>query len=139
LRVAFDHARQALGYARLSGDDEPRHFGDLGLEELLMSLAAGPELARFVEAELSPLLEHDAKSSTPLIPVLRCYLESGAAKSETARRLHVERRTVYRRLAMITTLLGKDLSGVETQARLFVAVRGLELLRHRRSRESVGV
>ena len=56
--------------APLLGDEEKlrvvRRLDDLGIHHLLRRLSDGPELAHFVESQLQPLLDHDAKSSSPL-------------------------------------------------------------------------
>ncbi|MEX0991000.1 MAG: PAS domain-containing protein [Actinomycetota bacterium] len=107
------------------------HFSDLGIHHLLAQLSEGPALARFVESELAPLLTHDARSSSPLVPTLRVYLANGGRKSPSARDLHIERRSLYHRLARIEKLLGRKLDDAETRVKLDVAVRGLDLLRAR--------
>ena len=43
-----------------------------------------PLWSRFVETELGPLLEHDARRSLQLLPTLRAYLEHGTNKSAAA-------------------------------------------------------
>ena len=107
------------------------HFRDLGVQHLLALLSEGPQLARFVESELSPLLQHDAKSGTPLLPTLRVLLENGGRKQPSARALHIERRTIYHRIDRIEQLLARDLDDHETRVKLEVALRGLSLLQVR--------
>jgi purine catabolism regulator len=107
------------------------HFGELGVHHLLARLAEGPELSSFVESELSPLLDYDATAKVPLLPTLAAYLEHGARKAVTARALHLERRTLYFRIARIEKLLGRSLDDREVQLRCHLAIRGLELLKLR--------
>ena len=104
------------------------HFEDLGLTHLLSTLAEGPDLARFVEIELGPLIGHDRTQGSSLIPTLRAFLAEHGSKTAAARRLHVERRTVYYRLDRIASLLGRDLDNTEARLRLDVALRGLDLI-----------
>ena len=57
LRRAFEQAAEAASFGvRTSRGPGVHHFGDLGVHHLLLHLSEGPELARFVEAELKPLL-----------------------------------------------------------------------------------
>jgi purine catabolism regulator len=108
-------------------------FDDLGVLRLLASLAGGPELARYIEDELGPVLKHDAKATNPLLPTLRTYLACDGNKSQAAAELFVQRRTLYYRLERITSLLGRSLDDPDTRQALVFAVRGHDLL-HRSGR-----
>jgi PucR family transcriptional regulator, purine catabolism regulatory protein len=135
LRKALTEASEAAGYGmRVARGSGVYHFEDLGLLQLLGRLSDGPELPQFVEAELGPLLEHDAGHRTPLLQTLTVYLERGGRKAEAARALHIERRSLYYRLERIEKLLGRRLDDPSTRLRLEVALQGLDILRQRSSR-----
>jgi purine catabolism regulator len=106
-----------------------QHYDGLGLHQLLLPLADRPELARFVESELGPLLAHDATSGSPLLHTLRVYLSRSGKKADATRELHIERRTLYRRLDRLERILGRPISNHENQTRLTFALYGLDLLR----------
>jgi purine catabolism regulator len=130
LHRAFEEAREAARYGITIGRGSGVYrYGDLGLHQLLLRLASGPDLARFVESELGALLNHDARSSAPLLPTLRAYLDHGGSKTACAKALQIERRSIYHRLDRIRKLLRDDLEDPEVRARLTVALRGLDLLR----------
>jgi PucR family transcriptional regulator, purine catabolism regulatory protein len=132
LRQAFEQAAEAAEFGRRSPRGGPaHHFGDLGTYHLLVRLAQGPELAAFIESELSPLLAHDARSSAKLIPTLEAYLGNACRKTDAARELWIQRRTLYGRLARIERLLGRSLDDQDTRTRLTLALQGLGLLRER--------
>jgi len=134
LQRALEEAVEALSFGRKAGDRRAvHHFAELGTYQLLVRLAQDPELARFVEAELSPLLEHDARSRAKLMPTLRSYLEHAGHKAQTVRALRVQRRTLYARLARIERILGRDLSTQDTRTRLTLAIQALDLLQDRDS------
>jgi PucR family transcriptional regulator, purine catabolism regulatory protein len=134
LQRALEEAVEALGFGRKAGDRRTvHHFAELGTYQLLVRLAQDPELARFVEAELSPLLEHDARSRAKLMPTLRSYLEHAGHKAQTVRALRVQRRTLYARLARIERILGRDLDTQDTRTRLTLAIQALDLLQDRDS------
>ncbi len=127
---AVSHAAQVNG-GELMGERLSApivHFEDLGLTHLLSTLAEGPDLARFVDVELGPLVGHDRTQGSSLIPTLRAFLAEHGSKTAAAKRLHVERRTVYYRLDRIASLLGRDLDNTEARLRLDVALRGLDLI-----------
>ena len=125
---------EGLNFGGKAGDRRVvHHFAELGTYQLLVRLAQDPELARFVEAELSPLLEHDARSRAKLMPTLRSYLEHAGHKAQTVRALRVQRRTLYARLARIERILGRDLDTQDTRTRLTLAIQALDLLQDRGS------
>ncbi|MEU6915044.1 PucR family transcriptional regulator, partial [Streptomyces olindensis] len=115
--------------AAAAATEEVRHFDDLGALRLLVALSEGPELRRYVEDELGPLLEHDALVKNPLLPTLRTFLDCGGNKARAAEALFVQRRTLYHRLDKLSDILGLDLTRVDNQQRLQLAVRGHDLLR----------
>ncbi len=79
---------------------------DLGVYHLLAGVVADADLERFVEQQLGPLLEHDARSGSDLIVTLDTYLESGLSKTAAAATLNIRRQTLYHRLDRIAGLLG---------------------------------
>jgi purine catabolism regulator len=136
LQRSLEEAIEALEYGRKSAQHRPVHyFGDLGTYQLLVRLAQDPELSRFVDAELSGLLAHDARSRAKLLPTLRAYLDNAGRKADTVRVLRVQRRTLYARLARIEQLLRRDLDAAEVRVSLTLALQGLDLLHDRQRRQ----
>jgi purine catabolism regulator len=69
------------------------------------------------------LRSHDAASRPSLLPTLEAYLAHAGRKAETARELHLNRQTLYNRLARISELLGTDLEDPHTVLALSLALR----------------
>jgi purine catabolism regulator len=128
LPAAVEQARSAASVAMARPDKAVHRFDDLGVLRLLASLAGGPELSRYIEDELGPLLKHDAKATNPLLPTLRTYLSCDGNKSQAAQALFVQRRTLYYRLERIEALLGRPLDDADNRQALVFAVRGHDLL-----------
>lgn len=128
LSSAVEQSRSAASVAAARPDKAVHRFDDLGVLRLLASLAGGPELARYIEDELGPLLKHDAKATNPLLPTLRTYLSCDGNKSQAAQELYVQRRTLYYRLERIENLLGRSLDTTDNRQALIFAVRGHDLL-----------
>ncbi|MDT5181741.1 MAG: PucR family transcriptional regulator, purine catabolism regulatory protein, partial [Mycobacterium sp.] len=128
LPAAVEQARSAASVAMARPDKAVHRFDDLGVLRLLASLAGGPELSRYIEDELGPLLKHDAKATNPLLPTLRTYLSCDGNKSQAAQALFVQRRTLYYRLERIEALLGRPLDDADNRQALIFAVRGHDLL-----------
>lgn len=119
LRHAAETATAAQGLPDRPWYDARR----LDIDLLLWRLRDHRDLAAFVDRALGPLLEHDRRSRPPLLPTLTTYLDHAGRKAETARELHLNRQTLYNRLARIGELLGTDLDDPQTVLALSLALR----------------
>ncbi|MFE6848580.1 PucR family transcriptional regulator [Streptomyces sp. NPDC057686] len=119
LRHAAETATAAHGLPSRPWYDARR----LDIDLLLWRLREHPDLAAFVDRAIGALRTHDATSRPPLLPTLETYLAHAGRKAETARELHLNRQTLYNRLARISELLGTDLDDPETVLSLSLALR----------------
>ncbi|MFF8293817.1 PucR family transcriptional regulator [Streptomyces sp. NPDC016309] len=122
LRHAAETATAAQGLPDRPWYDARR----LDIDLLLWRLGrhgGGSALAAFVDRAIGPLREHDRTSRPPLLPTLETYLAHAGRKAETARELHLNRQTLYNRLARIGDLLGTDLDDPQTVLALSLALR----------------
>lgn len=121
LRHAAETATAAQGLPDRAWYDARR----LDIDLLLWRLHQhdGTALAAFVDRAIGPLRAHDRRSKPPLLPTLQTYLAHAGRKAETARELHLNRQTLYNRLARIGELLGTDLDDPQTVLALSLALR----------------
>ncbi|BBC96868.1 MULTISPECIES: PucR family transcriptional regulator [Streptomyces] len=119
LRHAAETATAAQGLSDRPWYDARR----LDIDLLLWRLRDHPDLAAFVDRAIGPLRDHDRRSKPPLLPTLETYLAHAGRKAETARELHLNRQTLYNRLARIGELLGTDLDDPQTVLALSLALR----------------
>ncbi|WP_371672448.1 PucR family transcriptional regulator [Streptomyces sp. NBC_00289] len=119
LRHAAETATAAQGLSDRPWYDARR----LDIDLLLWRLRDHPDLAAFVDRAIGPLRDHDSRSRPPLLPTLQTYLAHAGRKAETARELHLNRQTLYNRLARIGELLGTDLDDPQTVLALSLALR----------------
>ncbi|MFG2299063.1 PucR family transcriptional regulator [Streptomyces sp. NPDC048603] len=119
LRHAAETATAAQGLPARPWYDARR----LDIDLLLWRLREHPDLSAFVDRAIGALRQHDATSRPPLLPTLETYLAHAGRKAETARELHLNRQTLYNRLARISELLGTDLDDPETVLSLSLALR----------------
>ncbi|WP_120724721.1 PucR family transcriptional regulator [Streptomyces hundungensis] len=119
LRHAAETAAAAQGLPERPWYDARR----LDIDLLLWRLRDHRDLAAFVERAIGPLQTHDRASRPPLLPTLETYLAHAGRKAETARELHLNRQTLYNRLARIADLLGTDLDDPQTVLALSLALR----------------
>ncbi|MGW0538354.1 PucR family transcriptional regulator [Streptomyces sp. NPDC003032] len=119
LRHAAETATAAQGLTDRPWYDARR----LDIDLLLWRLRDHPDLAAFVDRAIGPLRAHDQRSKPPLLPTLQTFLAHAGRKAETARELHLNRQTLYNRLARISELLGTDLDDPQTVLALSLALR----------------
>ncbi|NEB94702.1 PucR family transcriptional regulator, partial [Streptomyces bauhiniae] len=119
LRHAAETATAAQGLTDQPWYDARR----LDIDLLLWRLRDHPDLAAFVDRALGPLREHDRRAKPPLLPTLETYLAHAGRKAETARELHLNRQTLYNRLARMGELLDTDLDDPQTVLALSLALR----------------
>lgn len=116
---------ESASAAALAVDEDPRPWHDASvpsLRRLLWRLRDDPTLRAYSNRTLAPVLEHDSRRpSAPLLPTLEALCDHGWSKAEAARALHVERQSVYPRVARLEQLLGADLGDPREQAALDVA------------------
>ncbi|MET7685740.1 PucR family transcriptional regulator [Streptomyces sp. NPDC005423] len=124
LRHAAETATAAEGLTGSAWYDARR----LDIDLLLWRLRDHPDLAAFVDRAIGPLRDHDNRSKPPLLPTLETYLAHAGRKAETARELHLNRQTLYNRLARIGELLGTDLEDPQTVLALSLALRARRLV-----------
>jgi purine catabolism regulator len=124
LRHAAETATAAQGLPDRPWYDARRLDTDL----LLWRLRDHSDLAAFVDRAIGPLRDHDNRSKPPLLPTLETYLAHAGRKAETARELHLNRQTLYNRLARIGELLGTDLDDPQTVLALSLALRARRLV-----------
>jgi GAF domain-containing protein len=87
-----------------------------------------PDVAEYVDRELGPLLDYDARRGTELVATLAAYFAAGRSPRHAARSLHVHVNTVAQRLERVTALLGEDWQEPERALELQLALRLQRLL-----------
>ncbi|MFJ4378914.1 PucR family transcriptional regulator [Streptomyces albidoflavus] len=117
------HAAQTATAAQGLPDQPWYDARRLDIDLLLWRLRDHSDLGAFVDRALGPLLDHDRRAKPPLLPTLTAYLAHAGRKAETARELHLNRQTLYNRLARIAELLGTDLDDPHTVLALSLALR----------------
>ncbi|MFJ9821024.1 PucR family transcriptional regulator [Streptomyces sp. NPDC101151] len=132
-RRSLTSAHQALGVAMKS--DHPistRPYvrtQDMRLTGLLRLLHDDSRLQSYVESEIGPLLEHDARHGTRLTSVLACYLDAGRNKTAAAEAAQMSRPSLYDRLERIERILSVDLEDPRSCLSLQVATQALQVVR----------
>jgi len=109
----------------------PYHrVSDLRLHGLVALLHDDARMQAFVEAELAPLLAHEAERRDGSLELLRQYVEAGGNKTRLAAASHRSRAAVYKRLERLERVLGVDLDDPVSLMSLGVAVVAYDHGRH---------
>jgi purine catabolism regulator len=104
---------------------------DVRLRGLLALLHDDARVQAFVEAELGPLLEHDARRGDGLLDLLREYVAAGGNVTRLATVAHRSRASVYKKLGRLQRLLGVELDDPLSLLSLGVAVSAYDEGRRR--------
>jgi PucR family transcriptional regulator, purine catabolism regulatory protein len=117
--------REALAAAEAAAYRRPAPWHDVAspdVAELLAAFRESAVLGRLVQ-RLQPLVEHDMRHRSALVETLELFFAHGGRKADAARALHLERQSLYKRLARIEALLGADLDDEDTRLALHLALR----------------
>jgi purine catabolism regulator len=98
------------------------------LERLLWALRDDQALRGFVDRRLGPLTAHDREHRTQFVKTVESYCAHGGRIAETARDLHLQRQSLYKRIRRIEDLLHGDISDPETLLGLHFALRARRYL-----------
>lgn len=93
------------------------------IERLLWALRNDEALHAFLVRRLERLAGHDREHGTQFVATVESYCAHGGRIAETARDLHVQRQSLYKRIARIEELLGEPLSDPDTRLGLHLAIR----------------
>lgn len=109
VRDAYEAARRTVDVlAALGRDAGAALASELGAYRALFSHGGRADVARFVEATLGPVLEHDRRSGRDLAGTLATYLDHSQHHARASAALHIHANTLYGRLDRLTELLGPD-------------------------------
>ncbi|WP_461110872.1 helix-turn-helix domain-containing protein [Streptomyces calidiresistens] len=97
--------------------------GELASHVLLLPFVPAEVRRAFTARLLDPLLAHDRRRRTELLPTLRAFLESDGSWSRCADRLHVHVNTLRYRIRRIAELTGRDPTRWEDRVDFFLALR----------------
>jgi sugar diacid utilization regulator len=91
----------------LGRDGQSASADDLGVYGLLLGVAGGADVARFVRRTVGPVLDYDRERGSELARTLLTWYSCGGNLTRTAGELYVHVNTLYQRLDRVTQLLGE--------------------------------
>ncbi len=123
--------RDALELSHAVGQAPQQEWFDSAtprIERLLWSLRSDRSLQSFVARRLDKLARHDSEHRTQFLATVEAYCAHGGRMAETARDLHLQRQSLYKRIERIEELLGERLSDPDTRLGLELAIRARRYL-----------
>lgn len=127
LAEAWREAVTVIRFQAGSGQEEYIHFNEIRLGRFLLA-APPPVLRQLVQEELSHLLALPAPERDELLRTLNALLEENFNISAAAKRLHIRRQSLYRRMERLQALLGPDLDRCDRRTALYLALRAKDLV-----------
>ncbi len=121
----FTESRRALALARALGYSGVRlHVEQFGIFSMLFTDPTRADLEVFVRAHIGPLVDHDARHGTDLVPTALALLENNLSPKAAAVVLGVHPNTVNQRAGRIDRLIRPDW---RLQPRAFEILAALKL------------
>jgi len=125
LAAAVARSREVLRTARRYGlRDGVVMERDVAAHRLVTSSVDPDAMARFVEEQIGPLVDHDREHRSELLRTLDAYLACSLSKARTAAQLGIRRQSLYDRLSRIERLLGVSLDEPDHRTGLGLALLG---------------
>ncbi|PZN13124.1 MAG: hypothetical protein DIU69_01430 [Bacillota bacterium] len=122
--------REAVAVVRFQASSQrvqPIHFDEVRLGRYLLMIPP-PLLRQLVQDELGSLAALPKRDQDELLRTLSALLAENFNVSAAAKRLHLRRQSLYRRIERLKTLLGPDMDQCDRRAALLLALRARELL-----------
>ena len=122
---AVREARWAMESAGTTGANVVT-YGAQGPLFLPRTVAEGEAL---VDAILGPLIAYDRANDSQLVRSLEVFFSAKKSWQEGARRLDIHKQTLVYRMRRVEELTGRQLSDLDDQTELYLALRTLRMLR----------
>lgn len=119
------HSAEAAPSADADGAGGWMTHDQLSSPTLLLSAQDPDLLAATSRALLGPVLDHDERRGTDLLPSLRVFLDSGGRWQEAAQQLHVHINTLRHRMGRVEELTARSLSHTPDRVDLYLALHAL--------------
>lgn len=125
LRVSLLQAAHAAEAVAARGDSGWITHDQLSSPTLLLSMQDPELLGATSRALLGPVLDHDRRRGSDLVPSLEVFLDTGGRWRESAERLHVHINTLRHRMSRVEELTGRSLAHTPDRVDLYLALRAL--------------
>ncbi len=120
----YDQALQAMQLGeRLSLTNQFVEFSSLGIYRLLYELEEQPQVRKFTDEIMRPLVEYDEQNRGSLVRTVEAYFDHHGNISQTAESLFVHRNTLLYRMDRIEELTGLNLTQSNMRLALHLSLK----------------
>jgi DNA-binding PucR family transcriptional regulator len=127
VRAAMDQGAQALQHARTAPGEGARFFEELPRLLRLLNAQDPEAMNALYDRFIGPLVRHDEKHHTLLLPTLRALCANRLSAHRTAEALLIHRNTLHKRLRRIQSILDIDLDSMDDILEVYMALHVGEL------------
>ncbi len=123
LYKSYQDAKKSITLGRLFNQEAIIHFDDLGIYRLLYYENLQPELIRFYNETLRPLVEYDKKKDTELVKTLEAYFENNGNLKKISKQLYTHYNTILYRIQRIEEICNLNLQNSQERLNLEIALK----------------
>lgn len=123
LYKSYQDAKKSITLGRLFNQESIIHFDDLGIYRLLYYENLQPELIRFYNETLRPLVEYDRKKDTELVKTLEAYFENNGNLKKISKQLFTHYNTILYRIQRIEEICNLKLQNSQERLNLEIALK----------------
>ena len=126
LAGALEEARFAHRVARSGGGAVALSSSEEVTSHVLLLATVPDDIRRtYAQRVLGPVLDHDQRTGSDLVPTLDRFLTYAGSWTRTAESLHLHVNSVRYRISRVEELTGRDLTTMEDRVDVFLALRSL--------------
>ncbi len=127
LRLSLLQAAHAAEAVSSHGNTGWMTHDQLSSPTLLLSMQDPDLLSATARTLLGPVLDHDRRRGSDLLPSLEVFLDTGGRWREAADRLHVHINTLRHRMSRVEELTGRSLTRTPDRVDLYLALRAMRM------------
>ena len=123
LYKSYEDAKKSITLGRLFNKKAIIHFDDLGIYRLLYYENLKPELIRFYNETIKPLVDYDKKKDTELVKTLESYFDNGGNLKRISQELFTHYNTILYRIQRIEEITDLSLQNPQDRLNLEIALK----------------
>jgi len=104
------------------------HYDDLGLYTILCFDGIKPELIRFCNDTINPIIEYDKLNNTELIKTLKVYFKCNGNMKKISKEMFLHYNTIIYRVQKIKDIVGLDFENGDNRLKFEIALKAMELI-----------
>lgn len=125
---SYREATRASDNSMENIDNKPVHYDDLGIYRILSYEELQPELYKFYDEILGPLVEYDNEKDSELIETLKKYFECGGNLKKISKEMYIHYNTIIYRVQRIKEILGFDFDNHDNMLNVQICLKVYDII-----------